>query len=304
MEPARSASRLGFILGSVAVLFWSFGASLVYLGAREAGVWRFVMVASLTGGALLLIARGIYQRELWTAVRLPWRLWIGPLLCFVLYGLAWPWALASSNARQVYGVSLINYLWPVLTVLFSAALVPGVRLTSRVALALALALAGLGIANLRQIGELGFNGTGPHGWSFRHFLPYGLALLAALTWAAYSALLARWKKWVGNYVTSPLGFVLIGLVAVPLAAREGGPRPTAFATFLTLLYGAGPLAVGYLLWEIALSRARVQTLSMLAAATPVLSTFLLCFFLKTRPGVELVLAALLVSAGVVLSRKE
>jgi drug/metabolite transporter (DMT)-like permease len=262
------------------------------------------MIASLTGGALLFIARGIYQRELRTALRLPWRLSVGPLLLFVLYGLAWPWALGTSNPRQVYGVSLINYLWPVLTVLFSVALVPGVRLTPRMLLALALALSGLAFANLKQLSELSPNGTGSHGLSFRHLLPYGLALIAAFTWAAYSALLARWKSWSGNYVTSPLGFILIGLVAIPFAARESGPEPTALSTVLTLLYGAGPLAVGYLLWETALAHARVQTLSLLAAATPVLSTFLLCFFLETRPGPELVLAALLVSAGVVLSRKE
>ncbi len=304
MDPAPSTTRLGLTLGAGAVLFWSFGASLVYLGARQAGLWRFVMLASLTGGALLFIARGFGQRELRTALILPWRLWAGPLLLFVLYGLAWPWALASSNPGQVYGVSLINYLWPVLTVLFSAVLVPGVRLRPRVVLALGLAVVGLALANLDQLGQLWPGGTGLKGWSFGRLFPYTLALIAALTWAAYSALLARWKHWSRNYVTSPLGFVLIGLVALPLAAREGGPKPTAGSTLLTLLYGAGPLAVGYLLWELALARAGVQTLSLVAAATPVLSTFLLCLFLQTRPGGELALAALLVSTGVILSRRD
>ncbi|MCX6914156.1 MAG: EamA family transporter, partial [Verrucomicrobia bacterium] len=67
---------------------------------------------------------------------------------------------------------------------------------------------------------------------------------------------------------------------------------------------AGPLAVGYLLWEIALSKAKVHTLSLLAATTPVLSTFLLCLFLRTLPGPELIIAALLVGGGVLLSARE
>jgi drug/metabolite transporter (DMT)-like permease len=71
----------------------------------------------------------------------------------------------------------------------------------------------------------------------------------------------------------------------------------------TLAYGAGPLAAGYLLWELALAKARVQTLSVIAAGTPVLSTFLLCCFLRRMPGMELVLAAGLVSAGAIFSRK-
>ena len=39
--------------------------------------------------------------ELRSALWLPWRLWAAPVCCFVLYGLAWPWALAASTARQV-----------------------------------------------------------------------------------------------------------------------------------------------------------------------------------------------------------
>ena len=44
-------------------------------------------------------------------------------------------ALVTSDDHQVFGVSLINYLWPVLTVLFSAWWVPGARLTMRTVLA-------------------------------------------------------------------------------------------------------------------------------------------------------------------------
>jgi drug/metabolite transporter (DMT)-like permease len=134
-------------------------------------------------------------------------------------------------------------------------------------------------------------------------MPYGLALIAALTWAIYSALLARWRDWAKNYVTSPIGFLAIGVIGVLITAgtRHSVPRLTGFGTLMTLLYGAGPLAVGYLLWEIALARARVQTLSLIAAATPILSTTLLCVFLRRMPGPELAVAAVLVSAGVGLS---
>jgi drug/metabolite transporter (DMT)-like permease len=213
--------------------------------------------------------------------------------------------LASSTSRQVFGVSLINYLWPVLTVLFSAWWVPGVKLTGRILLALLLAIAGLIAANLHQIQQLWAGSVGSDSHWGRHLLPYGLALVAALTWGIYSALLARWRDWAKDYVTSPVGFLSIGLIGCVITAttRHSFPRLTAVGTLLTLLYGAGPLAIGYLLWEIALTRARVQTLSLIAAATPILSTFLLCIFLRKMPGPELVAAAVLVSAGVGLSVK-
>jgi len=289
----------------IAVVFWAFGASLVFFGAQQTGTWPFVALASLVAGVLQLIGRRVYQGELGTAMRLPWRLWLGPVLCFVVYGLAWPLALVGSTTRQVVGVSLINYLWPVLTVLFSVWWVPGVRLTPRVILAVLLAIAGLALANFKPIEAL-LSGAGGQAPTLRHFLPYALATVAAITWAIYSALLARWQAWAANYITSPVGFILIGAVGVLIMLATGTvPRSmTGLGTILTIFYGGGPLAIGYLLWEIALSKARVQSLSLIAALTPVLSTILLCFFLRRLPGAELICAAILVSAGVVLSMRE
>ena len=301
----KSSGRLGLIFGLVAVLFWSFGAALVFFGAQQTGTWPFVTLASLVAGGLQLTSRRIYRGELGTAIRLPRRLWLGPVLCFVVYGLAWPLALVGSTTRQVVGVSLINYLWPVLTVLLSVWCVPGVRLTPRIILALLLAMAGLGLANYQPIQTL-LSGAGGQAPTLRHFLPYVLATLAAVTWAIYSALLARWRSWAANYITSPVGFVLIGVVGgvVLLATGTVPKQMTGLGTLITLFYGAGPLAVGYLLWELALGKARVQTLSLIAAITPVLSTLLLCFFLRRLPGAELTCAAILVSGGVVLSMRE
>jgi drug/metabolite transporter (DMT)-like permease len=286
-----------------AVLFWSFGASLVFLGARDVGTWRFVAIASLTGGALQMASRRVQHGELRTALCLPWRLWVVPVVCFVLCGLAWPWALAISTPQQVYGVSLINYLWPVLTVLLSVALVPGVRLRPRMILALLLALAGLVVANLAHLGQSLPGADEAAASVARRFLPYALALVAAVTWAIYSAFLARWRQWSGQYITSPVGFLLTGLIAGVVTGLTPN-RPAGHAAvgaWLTVLYGIGPLAAGYLFWELALARGSIHALSLIAATTPILSTLLLCCFLRTLPGLELVLAALLVSAGVVLS---
>lgn len=287
----------------IAVVFWSFGASLIYLGAQESGTWPFVALASITAGTLLMIARKVLHGEVRSALRLPWRLWLIPLSCFIIYGVVWPWALASSTSRQVFGVSLINYLWPVLTVLFSVWLVPGVRLTGRIIVAVLLALAGLAAANWHEIQQLHASGFGIRERWGHGFLPYGLALTAAITWGLYSAFLARWRDWAKNYVTSPMGFLLLGIIGWVITAdtRRTFPHFSGLGALTTVLYGAGPLAVGYLCWEIALARGKVQTLSLLAAGTPVLSTAFLCVFLRKMPGPELVLAAVLVSAGVALS---
>lgn len=213
--------------------------------------------------------------------------------------------MVTSTPRQVFGVNLINYLWPILTVFFSVLWVPGMRLTPKMVAALVLAVSGLFIANMKQIQAL-FSADADRNVSlFRHFLPYILALVAAVSWGVYSSLLARWRPWSRNYATSPVGFLIIGLIAgtVMVVTNSIPARISPFGTLMTALYGIGPLAAGYMLWEVALGKARVQTLSLLGAATPVLSVLLLCIFLKTVPGLELVVAAFLVSCGVVLSMR-
>jgi len=301
-DSSHSSSRAGLVLGALAVICWSFGAGLVFLGAQQAGVWPFVTIASLTAGILQLISRQIFHGELRSALLLPWRLWVGPVFCFVLYGLAWPFALATSTTRQVVGVSLINYLWPVLTVLFSVWWIPGVRLTPKLIAALALALAGLVLANYKNIQDLlsGARGQVP---TVRHFLPYILAAAAAITWAVYTVQLVLWRSWARDYVTSPIGFILIGLIGglVMIATATLPKSLTGLGTLMTVLYGIGPLAACYLLWELALPKARVQTLSLFAAAIPILSTLLLCLCVHRLPGVELLCAVLLLAVAVVLS---
>jgi drug/metabolite transporter (DMT)-like permease len=213
--------------------------------------------------------------------------------------------MVSATPREVFGVNLINYLWPVLTVLLSAWWVPGAHLTPRIAGAAALSLAGLAWANLAHVQKLldvplsAAAGTPPGS----HLLPYALAFAAALSWAAYSASLARWRSWAGGYATSPAGFLLTGLVAgwAHLAADTAPLDTSGRGLWLTLSYGVGPLAVGYLLWEMALARARVHALSLLGAVTPVLSTLVLCIVLRVWPGFEVVAGAVLVTAGALLS---
>lgn len=300
---ANPTSRAGLWLGGGAVLCWSFASALIFLGARDLGPWAFVALASLLGGTVQLFAWRWHRGGFRTALRLPWRLWAVSVPCFVAYGLVWPAALASATPREVYGVNLINYLWPVLTVLLGSWWVPGARLTPRTLGASGLALAGLACANLAHLQAL-LAPAGPAGATAPlRLLPYGLAGAAALSWAVYSASLARWRYWAGGYATSPLGFLFTGLVAAGVSAGSDTSVADASARglWLTLAYGVGPLAAGYLLWEIALGRTRIEALGLLGTVTPVLSTLVLCVVLQTWPGLEVVAGAVLVSAGVLLS---
>ncbi|MBN1347405.1 MAG: EamA family transporter [Phycisphaerae bacterium] len=296
---------MGLALGVGAILLWSFTASLVCLGADEMGPWHFVAVTMLIGGVVqLAFCRG-YRGELRSCLALPGRLWLVTLFGFVFYMIAYPLALAVARGEPARcGVNLINYLWPPLTVVFALLWVPSTRPRPGLVVALVLAVAGTGLANLGSLGEL-WRGVGSGSAADRSSVPYLLALAAAVAWAVYSSLLSRWKAWARNYTTSAIGLIITGLIAGIIAATCEGASPgiTLKGAVVAVLCGIGPQGGGYLLWELALARAEVKTLGLLGAMTPILSTVWLCLALRFVPGVELIAAAVLVSGGIVLSRR-
>jgi drug/metabolite transporter (DMT)-like permease len=295
----RRKHKAGMTMGLACVLVWSTTAMLVSLGGKRMSAWQFVACASGLGGAaqwayyIFAAPRGI------SCLRLPWRLWAVTALAFVPYGLILPTALilCGANDAELCGVNLINYLWPVLTVVCALLWVPGTALTWRMALAIPLALAGLALANQDVVAAWA------HGRAGGPALPYVLAGAAAIIWATYSSLLARWRGWANRYATAPIGFVLTGAIAAAICQMNHQWSPLdGRAAVSILLCGLGPFGFGYLLWELALHRAPAGSLGLLATAIPVLSTVLLCAVSGHWPA-SIFLAAGMVSVAALFSAK-
>ena len=281
MPQGKSQTRAGLLMGAGAILLWSSAASAVLLGSGLMGRWQFMALACGAGGILQL---AFYNRVLGMSIgRLlapPLRIWPMVLLGFVIYQSLWTNAVAMSHKEQVAGVALTNYLWPTLTILLAIVLVPGTRGSWRLAAAMTLSAAGLVVANWQEISKHASSagGNGASLW------PYVLAALAALVWATYCALLARWKSWTRNYATSPVGFLAVAAIAaIVCAARGEWVAMEGRSWLIVCLSGLGPYGGGYLLWELSLHRAPTDKLGLLAAATPVLATLGLCVVFAMCP---------------------
>ncbi len=296
----RSNSLAGLLFGAGAIVLWSLSASVVRVGSEALGPWQFLAGSCLLGGCYQMVFRRTCDGHFRNAVGLPARLWLLTIFGFVLYGIAYPLAVALAASReQACGVNLVNYLWPTLTVVLGVLLVPGTNFSGLLAVALACVLAGTVLANREGAGAL----FTTERMSFAALLPYLLALLAAILWSGYSALLARWRDWAGRYNTSGMGLLGVGLIAgVVCLFHDADAGPIGFRGIgVLVLAGLGPWGNGYLLWELALSRANVKTLGLMAAVTPILSTLWLCLFLWFVPGWDLIAGAVLVTAAVFLS---
>lgn len=116
-NPSNGRVKQGNIIGLCAILLWGFMAGLVRIVADDFGVTLGSALIYTVGGAMLLIVRKPAPIR-----RYPRRYLLVGGLMFVFYEASISLAIGlSSTSAQSIEVSLINYLWPSLLVLMTAA---------------------------------------------------------------------------------------------------------------------------------------------------------------------------------------
>ena len=205
-----------------------------------------------------------------------------------LRGLRQPPAAAALSTAALFGyhalyfiafkrapaveVNLINYLWPLLIVLF-AALLPGERaragqvLGTLLGLAAAALLLGRGSAPALDPG---------------HLPGYAAALGAALTWSAYSVANRRFGAVPSDAIAGPC-LLVAALGAVIHAFSEVTVAPTAAQWAVLAVMGLGPVGAAFWLWDRGTKRGDLPLLGTLSYAAPVLSTGLLLAAGRAEP---------------------
>lgn len=282
-----AAIRRATLTGATAILMW---ATLALLTALAGPVPPFLLVALSfgLGGLVSLIIIAATGRPLAIALRQPlpvWLLGIGGLFGYhFLYFLA----LQTAPAAEA---NLINYLWPLLIVLF-AGLLPGERLGRP---QLAGAAAGLAGTLLLVTGGKGVSVQAD-------YLPGYLAAVAcAVTWAGYSVLNRR----LGAVPTEIVAFFCLGtaLLAIPchlLFEQTVWPAgPGAWATIAAM--GIGPVGLAFFVWDHGVKRGDIQTLGALSYATPLLSTGLLILAGRAALTLPVLGACALIVGGAVIA---
>ena len=264
MTPRARATAAGF----GAVLLWS---SLAVLTTATPGIPPFQLLAmgfglaGLAGCALALRPGGPGL----AALRQP--LAAGALGIGALFGYHALYFVALKRA-PVVEANLINYLWPLLIVVF-AALLGGTRVRAGQWLGTALGLA----AAVLVVGRGGVPSLDP-----QHALGYAAALGAALTWGLYSVLNRRFGAVASSAMAaSCLAVGVLGALAH--LAFEDTVAPTAGQWLAIVALGLGPTGAAFWLWDIGTKRGDIATLGTLSYAAPLLSTGLLLAFGRAQP---------------------
>src|SRR5437762_12106775 len=281
-------ARAATLVGLTAILMWSL---LSVLTVATGKIPAFQLAAMTFGiGAAVAFASFLFRPSAFAALRQPLTAWVvgvGGLFGYhALYFLALRFAPPAE-------ASLVNYLWPLLIVLFSS-LLPGERLAPHHIIGALLGLAGT---------VLLFTGNGA---SFAPGQIPGLAaaFVAAFVWASYSVMSRRLKAVPTDAVA---GFcaatALLAAIVHVLVEKTVWPE-TAMQWLAIVALGVGPVGAAFFTWDIGMKRGDIRVLGAASYATPLLSTAFLILAGYAAASANIVIAAILIAGGGLIAAKD
>ncbi|AKC87756.1 aromatic amino acid exporter YddG [Pseudoxanthomonas suwonensis] len=282
------ASRKATLAGLLAILLWS---SLALLTVATVGLppFQVLAIAFSVAGTLGLLRAALRGDAGWAELRQPPAALA--LSTAALFGYHALYFIALKRAPAVEA-NLLNYLWPLLIVVF-AGFLPGVRIRPLQWLG---TLMGLAAAVLLVTG-------GQRLQVDAGYLPgYLAAISAAVVWASYSVLNRRHAQVPSAAITvACLAVALLGALVHLLVERTVAPTPWQWAALLAM--GIGPTGAAFWLWDNGTKRGDIALLGSLSYLAPLLSTVLLVLSGRAQPHPLQAVALALLLAGAWLSTR-
>ena len=289
----HAISHGGTVIGLFAIVLWGFMAGLMRLAADAFGATLGAALVYTVGGIMLLLTRR--PKPLSQAPR---RYLLPGGIMFITYETSISLSIGlASTAAQSVEVSLVNYLWPTLLVLFTAALsgrkgavwqaLPG-AIIATVGVAMAVGGDSLDVQSaLRNIAS--------------NPLPFILAFAGALIWAVYAAITPSMSD---GYDGTTVFFCCVAVTQWVIHFISGGGMPAqapGIGGYLALIACAVSIAGGYACWGYGMLHGNMETLAVGSYATPVFSTASSTLLLGVALGLPFWIGVVLVVTGSLLN---
>jgi drug/metabolite transporter (DMT)-like permease len=280
--------RTATLVGLTAILMWSLLSVLTVATGKIPAFQLAAMTFAI--GAAVAFASFLFRPSAFVALKQPvvaWVVGVGGLFGYhALYFLALRFAPPAE-------AGLLNYLWPLLIVLFSS-LLPGERLASHHIIGAVLGLAGTALLLAGNIG----------GFAPGQVPGLAAAFVAAFVWAAYSVMSRKLKAVPTDAVA---GFCLATalLAALVHLMVETTVWPETLGQWLAIIaLGVGPVGAAFFVWDIGMKRGDIRVLGAASYATPLLSTLFLILAGFAQPTATIAIAAVLIAGGGLIAAKD
>lgn len=297
-EKTELRKKRGTFLGIIALVFWSTSVAFSRSVTEHIGTLNTAFFNLLFSGLFLLIIQGIiYKKEFFLKIKQLGAYFYKVGIFMIFYMVVFYTAVGEASSRQaVIVVGIINYLWPGLTFLFSVPLLKHKAnyrlLTTGIIIAFAGTAAALLEGNHLSASDIRLTLN-------KNFLPYGMALLAAISWAFYSNL-ARKFRTNEDIISIPLNFIISSSVVLVLLIFQGRTPVLSLAgweypefAYLVIF----PTALAYLAWNRAMRDGNKNLVTTFSYLTPLVSTFISGLYLQVNIGPGFWVGAVMVLLG-------
>jgi len=282
------SKNLATLIGLSAIIMWASMVGLVkYMSAAIGPAMGITLIYTFSALIVLAIFRFpnlklISKKYLVLATTL-----------FIVYELCFSFAIAySKTSQQAIEVSIVNYLWPSLTIV---AFVIFKELKFNLLILFGLFISISGIIYI-QAGNDSFSVQSVMTNLKDNPLSYLLALSGAIIWAFYCVVTRKMSK--GQ---NPISIFFIG-VALTLWLKLGLTDQLVMPALnlslsLYLLLAAAAVGLGYAAWNIGIIHGNITILVVASYFTPIISSVLAMFVLDTELPVTFWQGTMLVTLG-------
>ncbi len=291
------SKRRSILLGIIAILLWCWSGVCFRRGSELMGS-SMVYLTCMTGcGSLTaVVLQCVRGQPLSEMVRLPLKVMVAGFFGVVMYTVMLAKAFGMASEADIGQINLLNYLWPVWTVVLGILLLGS---KPRVPMAVFGILMGLfGVVVSR-----GFD-------LFTHLptnlVPHGLAMLGGFLWALYVVLLRKWnipEEKGGAAFHFAICAIMAGCLALFSKAWFQIPPWSGRMLFWIVLGGVGPVGIAYSLYEISVKNGPVILIASLAYFIPIGSSVVIGLFFKETMNSGLVLGAVFIAIGAWMVRQ-
>jgi drug/metabolite transporter (DMT)-like permease len=278
--------KRGNIIGISAILLWSTLALFTVI-TNDIPPFELVSISFFVASFIGLFMLRIQKHSFGVLFALPWYAYIIGIAG--LFGYHFFYFFALKNA-PIVEANLLNYLWPLLIVLFSA-LLPNEKLRWFHIVGSLCSLLGA-ILLVSKNGSIQIENE--------YFWGYLFAVFAALTWSSYSVLSKRLAH-IPTYSVTAFCILTAFFSMICHLSFETTVIPTFTQLLGAIALGLGPVGGAFYLWDYGMKNGNIKILGSLAYFAPLLSTFLLIIFLDASMTMTIALACFLIIMGSLIS---
>ena len=281
-----------YIYSLISILMWSTLATSAKLLLDNFTNFQVLCVSSLIAAIVLLIMN-IVSGKIKVLKNYKLMDWIKTILAGIpgifLYHIFYYAGADILPASQAF---IINYLWPVMSIIFACILLKE-KMTIRKAVALLVSFAGVILVTGSGISEVG--GLFASGAIF--------CSLGAVSYGLFTVLnqMISYDKCISMMINFAVSFILAGIVVV---AKDGVFMPNGTQLLGLLWNGIITLAVPNTLWIIALEKRDTAKISNLAYITPFVSLIWARLILKEELRPACIFGLVIIVLGIFIQLKD